>query len=168
MNLPPLSFEAAAIKHLRPGQSASISADGARVGSIGRLSDSISTEYKFRQPVFVAELDLTTLLEVKVQPVFYAPLPRFPAIVRDVSLLVDRTVTVAELSKAATDQSVPHFVGVTFVGTYEGEGIPDSKRSVTLRFEYRADDRTMRDEEVDAIHRPLVETLKERFGGEVR
>jgi len=168
INLPPLSFAAATIKHLRPGQSASISANGGRVGSIGRLADSISAEYKFRQPVFVAELDLTTLLEMKVQPVLYAPLPRFPAIVRDVSLLVDRTVTVAELSKAATDQSVPHFVGVTFVGTYEGEGIPDSKRSVTLRFEYRADDRTMRDEEVDAIHRPLVETLKERFGGEVR
>jgi phenylalanyl-tRNA synthetase beta chain len=168
MNLPPLNFEAATIKHLRPGQSASISADGARVGSIGCLADSISSDYKFRQPVFVAELDLTTLLEMKAQPVLYAPLPRFPSIVRDVSLLVDRSVSVAELSKAATDQSAPHFVGVTFVGTYEGEGIPDHQRSVTLRFEYRAGDRTMRDEEVDAIHWPLVEALKEKFSAEVR
>ena len=168
MNLPPLSFAAATIKHLRPGQSASIEAEGVRVGSIGRLADSISGEYKFRQPVFLAELDLTTLLEVKARPVLYKPLPRFPSIVRDVSLLVDRGVTVAELSKAATDQSAPHFVGVTFVGTYEGEGIPDNKRSVTLRFEYRAGDRTMRDEEVDAIHWPLIETLKEKFGAEVR
>jgi len=168
MNLSPLSFAAATIKHLRPGQSASISADGSRVGSIGRLADSISTEYKFRQPVLVAELDLTTLLEIKARPVLYKPLPRFPSIVRDVSLLVVRAVTVAELFKAATDQSAPHFVGVTFVGTYEGEGIPDNKRSVTLRFEYRADDRTMRDEEVDAIHWPLVEALKEKFGAEVR
>ena len=168
MNLPVLSFEAAAIKHLRPGQAATVSANGTPIGSIGRLSDSISAEYKFRQPVLVAELDLIALLEMEPQPVLYAPLPRYPSIVRDVSLLVDRSVTVADLSRATTDRDTPSFVGVTFVGTYEGEGIPDDKRSVTLRFEYRADDRTMRDEEVDAIHWPLVEALKEKFNAEVR
>ena len=55
-----------------------------------------------------------------------------------------------------------------FVGAYEGEGIPDDKRSVTLRFEYRADDRTLRDEEVDDAHLPLVQTLREKFAAEVR
>ena len=79
-------------------------------------------------------------------------LPRFPSIVRDVSLLVNRKVTVAELLRAARDGKAEHFTGAHFVGTYEGEGIPDDKRSVTLRFEYRADDRTLRDEEVDEIH----------------
>ncbi len=168
MNLPPLTFESATVKHLRAGQSAAINASGARVGTIGRLADLIAAEYKFRQPVFVAELDLTTLLEMSPQPVLYAPLPRFPSIVRDVSLLVNRAVTVAELAKAAADQTPAHFMGATFVGTYEGEGIPDNKRSVTLRFEYRADDRTMRDDEVDAIHWPVVEALKKQFNAEVR
>ncbi|SRR5581483_1705245 len=168
MNLPPLTFEPATVRHLRPGQSAEISANGARVGTMGRLADLIAVEYKFRQPVFVAELDLTTLLEMSPQPVLYAPLPRFPSIVRDVSLLVNRAVTVAELAKAAADQTPAHFMGATFVGTYEGEGIPDNKRSVTLRFEYRADDRTMRDDEVDAIHWPVVEALKKQFNAEVR
>jgi phenylalanyl-tRNA synthetase beta chain len=168
MNLAPLTFAAAAIKHLRPGQAAAISANGARVGSIGRLADSIAAEYKFRQPVFVAELDLTALLELEPQPVLYTPLPRFPAIVRDISLLVDRAISVASLSQAVTDQNPAHFVGMTFVGTYEGQGIPDSKRSVTLRFEYRADDRTMRDDEVDQIHWPVVEALKKQFNAEIR
>lgn len=168
MNLPLLTFESATVKHLRPGQSAAISADGARVGTIGRLADLIAAEYKFRQPVFVAELDLTSLLEMSPQPVLYSPLPRFPSIVRDVSLLVNRAVTVADLTKAAADQKPAHFIGATFVGTYEGEGIPDNKGSVTLRFEYRADDRTMRDDEVDAIHWPVVEALKKQFNAEVR
>jgi len=75
---------------------------------------------------------------------------------------------VAELLRAAHDQTVEHFVGVQFVGAYEGEGIPDDKRSVTLRFEYRADDRTLRDEEVDDAHLPLVQTLREKFAAEVR
>jgi len=168
MNLPPLDFESAAIKHLRPGQSAAVSIRGTRVGSIGRLAELLASAYKFRQPVFLAEVDLSTLLEIEELPVLYSPLPRFPSIVRDVSLLVDRKVTVAELLRAARDEKVEHFVDAHFVGTYEGEGIPDVKRSVTLRFEYRADDRTLRDEEIDEIHRPLVESLKAKFNAEVR
>ncbi|HEU5236702.1 MAG TPA: hypothetical protein VFU37_06145, partial [Pyrinomonadaceae bacterium] len=141
---------------------------GELVGSIGRLSETVATNYKFRQPVFVAELDLTTLLQMKEQPVLYAPLPRFPSIVRDVSLLVDRQVSLDELITAAKDRSVAHFVAANFVGTYEGEGIPDNKRSVTLRFEYRANDRTLRDEEIDSVHWSIVKALQEKFSAEVR
>ena len=168
MNLPPLDFEMAEVKHLRSGQSAAISIKGMQVGSIGRLAESLAGAYKFRQPIFLAEVDLTTLVEAEELPVRYSPLPRFPLIVRDVSLLVNRQVTVAELLRAARDEKAEHFIGAHFVGTYEGEGIPDHKRSVTLRFEYRADERTLRDEEVDEIHWRLVETLKAKFSAEVR
>src|SRR6266850_3151733 len=168
MNLPPLDFEMAEVKHLRPGQSAAISIKGRRVGSIGRLAEPLAGAYKFRQPILLAEVDLTVLIETERLPVFYSPLPRFPSIVRDVSLLVDRQVTVAELLRAARDAGTEHFIGAHFVGTYEGEGISDNKRSVTLRFEYRAEDRTLRDEELDAIHWRLVDTLKEKFNAEVR
>lgn len=168
MNLPPLDFKMAAVKHLRPGQSAAISIGGARVGSVGRLTETLAGAYKFRQPVCVAEVDLSALLEIKELPVLYSPLPRFPSIVRDVSLLVDRKVTVAELVRAAQDQEVEHFLGAKFVGAYEGKGIADNKRSVTLRIEYRADERTLRDEEVDEIHWSLVTALQAKFGAEVR
>jgi phenylalanyl-tRNA synthetase beta chain len=168
MNLPPADFEMRAIRHLRLGQSASISIGGTPVGSIGRLSEPVAGTYKFRQPVFLAEVDLSSLLEIEELPVRYEPLPRFPSIVRDVSLLIDRKLTVAELLRAARDERVDHFIGAHFVGAYEGQGISDSQRSVTLRFEYRADDRTLRDEEVEAIHSRLVETLKARFNATVR
>jgi len=65
-------------------------------------------------------------------------------------------------------EKTAYFVGVTFVGTYEGEGIADDKRSVTLRFEYRADDQTLRDEDVDQIHWPLVQSLQKTFSAEIR
>jgi phenylalanyl-tRNA synthetase beta chain len=168
MNLPALSFEACEVKHLRPGQSAVIRHGDNLVGSLGRLSESVGGEYKFRQPVFVAEIDLTALLESKELPVLYSPLARFPSIVRDVSLLVERKLTVSELIRAVSAQQSRHFVKTEFVGTYEGEGIPDDKRSVTIRIEYRADDRTLRDEEVDEIHWPVIEILKQKFGAEIR
>jgi phenylalanyl-tRNA synthetase beta chain len=168
LKVPSLEYEAASIKHLRAGQTAAISVKGSRVGSIGRLAEGVAAEYKFKQAVFVAEIDLTTLLEIPESPVLYSPLPRFPAIVRDVSLLLDRKVTVAELLRAAKDQSGESCAGVKFVGTYEGEGIAEGKRSVTVRFEYRAPERTLRDEEVDELHWPVVEALKKKFGAEVR
>jgi phenylalanyl-tRNA synthetase beta chain len=168
MNLPALKFEVAAVKHLRPGQSAAITVNATRVGSIGRLAETVAGAHKFRQAVFVAEVDLTALLEIPESPVLYSPLPRFPSIVRDVSLLVNRKVSTAELQRAVQEQKLEYCLGAKFVGAYEGEGIPDSKRSVTLRFEYRAGDRTLRDEEVDEIHWPLVKKLQEKFGAEVR
>ncbi|HEV2903452.1 MAG TPA: phenylalanine--tRNA ligase subunit beta, partial [Pyrinomonadaceae bacterium] len=133
MNLPSLEFEAAEIKHLRPGQSAAISVSGHRVGLIGRLSEAAAGQYKFRQPVFVAEVDLTALLDASELPVLYSQLPRFPSIVRDVSLLVDRKITRATLMQAIAGQRPAHFVRSEFVGTYEGESIPDDKRSLTVR-----------------------------------
>lgn len=168
MNLPAANFEASEVKHLRPGQSAAIYANGAQVGSIGRLAEGIAADHKFRQPLFVAELDLTSLLEMNERPVLYSPLPRFPSIVRDVSLLLNRDVSVAELLDAARGQGGTHFVAASFVGTYEGEGIAADKRSVTLRFEYRADDRTLRDEEIDEVHWRSVKALQEKFSAEVR
>lgn len=168
LKLPSLDYEAARARHLRPGQTAAISINGNRVGSIGRLTEGVATEYKFKQPVFVTEIDLTALLETPETAVLYSPLPRFPSIVRDVSLLVDRKVTVAELLRAAGEQKVEGCVGAKFIGTYGGEGIPEGKRSVTLRFEYRAGDRTLRDEEVDELHWPLVKALQKKFGAEVR
>lgn len=168
MNLAPLRFEQAEIKHLRPGQSAQIFSQGMPIGSVGRLAETAAANYKFRQAVYVAEIDLTALLAQPEQPVLYSPLPRFPSIVRDVSLLVDRKLSLAEILQAIDAQKAAHFLSAQFVGTYEGNGIAENKRSVTIRFEYRAEDRTLRDDEVDASHWPLVESLKQRFSAEVR
>ncbi|HMH45153.1 MAG TPA: hypothetical protein VK557_16810, partial [Pyrinomonadaceae bacterium] len=168
MNLSKLRYDAGDVKHLRPGQSARIFSDSIQVGTIGRLAETIALGYKFRQPVLVAELDLTTLLEMAERPVLYSPLPRFPSIARDVSLLIDRGVSVADLIDTAQTEQTNYFVGVTFVGTYEGEGIADDKRSVTLRFEYRADGRTLRDEEVDQVHWPMIQALQKKFSAEIR
>jgi len=168
INLPPLDYDAAAIKHLRAGQSSAVSFNGARVGAIGRLAEPVAAEYKLRPAVFVAEIDLSELLAAKERPVLYSPLPRFPSVVRDVSLLLDRKTTVADLLRAINDSKSENCLGARFVGTYEGEGIPAGKRSVTLRFEYRAADLTLRDEQVDEIHWPLVKALQAKFAAELR
>ncbi len=168
LKIPALQFAAGAVKHLRLGQAAVVRINNCPVGSIGRLAETTAADYKFRQPIFVAEIDLATLLEIDELPVLYSQLPHFPSINRDVSLLVDRRVTVAQLLSRAAEHKVEDFRGAELVGIYEGEGIPEGKRSVTLRCEYRDPDRTLRDEEVDEMHWPLVEALKRQFDAEVR
>ena len=169
MNLSPLKFTRASVRHLREGQSARIKlADGTDVGSIGRLSENIAASYKFRQPVYVLELDLSELLSGPVKVIQYSPLPRYPSVVRDLSLLVNRNVALEQIYTAVTEQHVPDCRSVKLVGTFEGGNIPSSKRSVTLRLEYRSDERTLRDEEVEERHLRLTSSLLQTFAAEQR
>jgi len=164
MNVGPLKFARAEVKHLRAGQAANIlTPDGALVGSIGKLSESIAGSYKFRQPVYLAELDLGALLDAAERPVQYKALPRYPSVVRDVTLLVGRDVAVAELIEAADLEAVADYAGSKLVGTYEGKNITEGRRSVTLRIEYRSLEGTLRDESVEERHRGLVDSLVKKF-----
>ncbi len=168
MKLGPLRFSESKVKHLREGQAATIMlADGTVIGNIGRLSESIASAYKFRQAVYLAELDLTALLESEERPTQYKPLPRFPSVVRDVTLIVGREVSFAELVQAIDSERVADYSKARLVGTYEGQGIPEAKRSVTLRVEYRSDERTLRDEEVEERHRGLIDSLLKKFSAEL-
>ncbi|MCA1616444.1 MAG: phenylalanine--tRNA ligase subunit beta [Acidobacteria bacterium] len=164
MRLPRLGFAPAAARHLREGQAARVSLGGREVGRAGRLSDGLAASYKFRQPVYVAELSLGALLASGEEPVRYAPLARFPAVVRDVTLAADRRSTFEEMRRAALSTDAEHLRSVALVYVYEGERVPEGRRSVTLRLEYRADDRTLRDEEVDELHARIVAALAESFG----
>ncbi len=168
MNLGPLSFSNGEVKHLRAGQSARIAlADGTVIGAIGRLAESIAANYKFRQPLYLAELDLTALFNSVARAIRYQPLPRYPSVVRDVTLLVARDVAFANLVEYANALKVADYSGATLVGTYEGKNIPEKMRSVTLRIEYRSPEGTLRDEVVEERHRELVSSLVKKFNAEV-
>ncbi|HEY0173055.1 MAG TPA: phenylalanine--tRNA ligase subunit beta [Pyrinomonadaceae bacterium] len=163
-----LGFAPATVRHLREGQAARVTLNGVEVGSIGRLSEELAARYKFRQPVYVAEVSLTALLGSGERPARYAPLPRYPGVARDISLVAERRVTYGELRGAALALGLEECRGVELVDVYEGANLPEGKRSLTLRVEYRADDRTLRDEEVDAMHARVVAALESGFGAQLR
>jgi phenylalanyl-tRNA synthetase beta chain len=165
----PLTFFPAATAHLREGQSALIKlSDGKEIGAIGRLAESVAANYKFRYPVYVMNLDLESLLNGPARIVQYGSLPRYPSVVRDISLLLNRSVALDDLLKAVKEKHVADFRGVKLVGTFEGGNIPSSKRSVTLRLEYRSDERTLRDEEVEERHAQLTSSLLDTFAAQQR
>jgi len=169
MNLSPLMYSKVEASHLRSGQAALITlANGTEIGSAGRLSDSIATSYKFRQPVFVVEIDLSSLLDGPEKTVHYTPLARYPSVMRDVSLLLDRQVELQQILNAVNELHVDNCRGAILVGIYEGANIATNKKSITIRIEYRSDERTLRDEEVEDRHARLTASLLKTFSAEKR
>ena len=142
--------------HLRRGQSAAIIIGDKPVGRIGRLNDELAADYKFKQPVYVAEIDLQAVLSEEPPTVLYRPLPRYPSIIRDVSFLVSRSVSFDSIRRAIVAQGRELCRGVSFVDVYEGKGIGSDERSITIRLEYRSDERTLIETEVDEVHEQLV------------
>lgn len=167
-NAPRLEFTAKDVRHLRKGQSAEITLNGKTVGTLGRLSDEIAQNYKFRQPVFVAEIDLETVLAEKEQAVLYHPLPVYPSVERDVSVLVKRNVSFAEIRQAVESAGFELLRNIEFVDIYEGKGVADDERSLTVRFNYRSDERTLIEAEVEAVHSQILKVLEEKFGARQR
>lgn len=168
LNLENAEFSAVRARHLRPGQAAEIAIEGRPVGFLGRLNDQISSGYKFRQPVYLAELDLQTLLEAKEQEVRYRPLPLYPSVIRDVSLLIKRQISFAQIRKSILSENYELLKSVDFVDVYEGKGIADDERSLTIRLSYRSDQRTLLEEEVEEIHGRIVTGLEQKFGAKQR
>ncbi len=160
LNLSPLDFHPKSVSHLRNGQAAEISLNGTAIGTIGRLSDEIAAAYKFRQPVFVAEVDLQTLLAAAEQKIIYRPLPIYPSSVRDISLLVKRRVGFADIQKTIAKQNYELCRSIEFVDVYEGKGVADDERSITIRLAYRNDERTLLDEEVETVHAQILKVLQ--------
>ncbi len=167
-NAPNFQFAAAEIKHLRKGQSAEISLNGKPVGTIGRLNDEIAQSYKFRQPVFVAEIDLQTVLAETEQTIRYHPLPVYPSVERDVTVLVKRSVSFSAIKQAIDTENFEMLRNVEFVDIYEGKGVPDDERSLTVRFVYRSDERTLIESEVELVHSRILRKLEENFGAKQR
>jgi phenylalanyl-tRNA synthetase beta chain len=169
MNLSPLIYSKLEVTHLRSGQASAISrTDGQKIGTAGRLSEAIASSYKFRQPVYVMELDLSALLAGPEKTVQYKPVGRYPSVVRDISLLLDRKVQLEEILNAVRQQGVSDLRDAKFVGVYQGAHIPVDKRSITVRVEYRSDERTLTDEEVEERHAQLTSSLLQIFSAEQR
>ena len=168
LNVPALEFNAANARHLQKGQSAEILLNGEKVGTIGRLSDDIAQNYKFKQPVFVAEVDLENILQAKEQDILYKPLPIFPSIVRDVSLLAKRNVSFADVKNAIEAENFELLRKIEFVDVYEGKGMADDERSMTIRLAYRSDERTLLEEEIEKIHAQILQNLEEKLNAKQR
>jgi phenylalanyl-tRNA synthetase beta chain len=118
--------------------------------------------------VCAAELDFALLVEMAGQIPTARVLPRFPAIVRDLSLVVDEHVRWSDIADAVAATAPATLEKVDFLGIYRGKPIPEGKKSVTASLRFRDDDGTLRHEVVDGYEGRIVSELAGRLGAQLR
>ncbi len=163
-NLKPLAQE----PFLRPGLSARLHVQGKDLGFLGEIRQEVLDHYDLKGPIFVFEIDFEDLVDLARDERKYRPLPKFPATTRDLALILDDHVPAAAVLDFVAQQELPYLEDVYIIDVYRGKPIPEGKKSLTLRFVYRAQDRTLTDEEVNQIQEGLTQELCQKFQAQVR
>lgn len=150
------------------GRSAKLTLDGAALGYAGEITQSLAKVFDMRDTPAVAELDFDILLgRAKLLRRFKA-LPKFPAIRRDLCVVVDNPVKWGEIEKAAVEAAGANVEGISFESEYRGKQIAEGRKAVAFSVTYRATDRTLTGEEVDEAMKRVAETMKAKLKAEMR
>ncbi|HUY26976.1 MAG TPA: phenylalanine--tRNA ligase subunit beta [Candidatus Binataceae bacterium] len=155
---------------LHPGRSAEILLEGESAGYVGELHPAEALRLDLAAPCAVFELDLEKLISYGFSPrKTFPPPPRFPAIRRDLALVLERGFPAAMVARTVRDSTTsPLLESVEVFDVYAGQGIAPGRKSIALACLYRATDRTLTDEEVNRVHTALVEQARTRLGAELR
>ena len=113
-------------------------------------------------------MDFEQLLALHSAEIKVKPIPRFPAIVRDLSIIVDENVTWADITEAVNKKPCPELQDISFVGIYRSKGIPTGKKSVTLSLRFRDADGTLTHGTADRYQDDIVNSLTKYTGAELR
>jgi phenylalanyl-tRNA synthetase beta chain len=155
-------------RYLEQGRAAALVVRGRTVGWFGEVALGVREAFDLSAPVFLAELSLTALLALPRAEIRYQPLPRFPAVQRDLAVVVRDEVTSGEIEAAIRSLELPLLSHLTLFDVYEGEQVGAGKRSLAWSLTFQAPDRTLTDREVNELHARIVAEISRRFAAEVR
>jgi phenylalanyl-tRNA synthetase beta chain len=149
------------------GRSAAVMTDGVRIGVLGQLAPAIAEAHGLpvQDAVYVAEIDLDDAdAAAPKEEERVEPLPRYPSVIRDISILIDETLAADTVRATARAAAPPTLVHIREFDRYQGKGVPEGKISLSLRFTFRASDRTLTDVEVQSAIDNIIAALKDRHG----
>ncbi len=144
-------------------------ANNKQVGLIGMASQRVLDRFDFKHTTICgAELDLEQLLALHAGSIKVKPLPKFPAIKRDLSLLVNEDVVWADIEAGVNKKAPVELEELQFVDIFRGKSIPEGKKSITLSLWFRDADGTLTHETVDGFQTDILKSLTESIGAELR
>jgi phenylalanyl-tRNA synthetase beta chain len=139
------------------------------VGTTGLISEVVRDKFGFKDLVpCAAELEFELLSNLQAGAVKVKPIPKFPAIERDLSIVVDEQVPWADIERAVGKKAPSELEDVQFVGIFHGKAIPSGRKSVTLSLRFRDPDGTLTHETVDQFQNAIVKSLTKSLGAELR
>ena len=151
-----------------PGRCAKVYCGDRLLGVLGQIHPHVAGNYGVDAELYAAELRFDALYESKGPQPLYQPLPKFPAVTRDIAVVCDKAVTVGELEDAIRKGAKGLLKDVALFDIYTGTGIAPGKKSVAFNLTLRADDRSLTAEEADADVKSILTTLEQECGAVLR
>ena len=151
-----------------PGRCARVTIDGIDVGYLGQVHPIVAKNYDIEVEVYCAEIDLTKLFDLQLPDPTYTPLPKFPTVTRDLSLICDEAITVAQIEDTIYASAGKLLRNVRLFDIYRGTGVPEGKKSMAFSLALRADDRTLTDADSENVVEKVLNALKENTGAVLR
>ena len=142
---------------------------GKKLYELGIISKKLLKQFGLENPVYYAELNWTALMKIaKKNEVLYTEVPKFPAVSRDLALLVDNSVEFAQIEQIARQTEKKLLKNVELFDVYEGDKLPAGKKSYAVNFILQDNEKTMGDKQIDAIMQKLIANLKKQLNAELR
>ena len=162
------TYDFAAVEHpaLHPGQSAQITVNGNPVGWVGALHPRLEKAFGLSQSVFLFELDLAGVSEKSLPA--YEKLSKFPSIRRDIALIVDKSVSFANIEKVLNDSQIKELISHRIFDVYEGEGVEAKQKSMALGLIFQDFSRTLEDADINSHVEHIVQLLEKQTGAVLR
>ncbi len=151
-----------------PGRCAKVTVAGIDVGYIGQVHPLVAQNYDIDGDVYCAEINFAKLFDLQLPDATYTPLPKYPAVNRDLSMLCEESVTVADITNVITASAGKLLRDVKLFDIYRGTGIPEGKKSMAFSLELRADDRTLTDADSEGVMNKVLTALGEKLGAVLR
>ena len=169
MNVPEARYTAE--KHdptFHPGRCARVSVGGVDLGCFGQIHPLVARSYGIDGEIFAAELNFTALLSLQLPEKTYTPLPKYPAVTRDIAVVCGDSVTVAALSDCIRTAGGKLLRSVELFDIYRGKGIASGSKSAAFRLTLRADDRTLTDADSDGVVSAVLAALEKELNAKLR
>ena len=151
-----------------PGRCAKVTIGGMEVGVMGQVHPLVAQNYGIDTDVYCAEINFTKLMLCQLPDATYTPLPKYPTVSRDLALVCDESVTVAQVEEVISTAAGKLLRDVKLFDIYRGVGVTEGKKSMAFSLELRADDRTLTDTDSEAVVAKVLAALKEKLDAVLR
>ena len=147
-----------------PGRCAKVTIAGIDVGYIGQIHPLVASHYGIDSEVYCAEINFTDLLALRMPEPTYTPLPKYPTVTRDLSIVCDEAITVAQAEAVMEKAAGKLLRSIRLFDIYRGTGVAEGKKSLAFSLELRADDRTLTDTDSEQVVTKVLDALKSELG----
>lgn len=153
---------------MHPGKTALFKKGRDVIATVGEVHPAVLSAYGITKPVYIFELDTTTVMKYMAKDLKYKALPKYPATSRDLAMLVDVDVNAADIEKAMTKAAGQNLTQITLFDVYTGKQVEEGKKSLAFSLTFQSNDKTLTDAEIDPAIEKIVAKLQKDFNANLR